>query len=191
MKSISSLAACVVLLTIVRAESPAKLEGFAGIPFGSNAQQAKVAMDSRGAHFNPDKSTSAHMEFHGGTLGTEDVLFWHLYFFDGKSFRADVRMNSPFNRRFAKYDEVKKLISDKYGPPSEATPTEAAQVVTEEAELFDLVRNGKATVGAKWIVEGGSIKCEIAKKNNEVWIRLLYEDEALTKVYTSRRMKDY
>src|SRR5205823_11311690 len=77
LKTIFSLAACcLVSLAGLCGEPNAKLDGFAGIPFGSSAEQVKVAMDARGAHLNADKSTSAHMEFQGGTLGKEDVLFW-------------------------------------------------------------------------------------------------------------------
>lgn len=177
-------------------EDPAaKLDGFAGILFGSSKDQVKTAMDARGAHLNADKSSSAHMEFQGGAFGKDDVLYWHLYFVNGKFFRGSASINSPFSERFAKYEGLKKLIIEKYGAPAEETTntgtSEQNDDDNDQNDLYDAVRSGKALVKAQWTTDSGSITCEILKRYNAVWIRLTYEDKALAKVYSDKQLKDY
>src|SRR5215210_4979607 len=87
-KTFCALVLLLVSLGPAVAEFPAKLDGFAGITFGSSVEQAKAAMDTRGAVFNPEKSSGAHLEFSGGTFHNEPASYWHLYFLDGKLYRA-------------------------------------------------------------------------------------------------------
>jgi hypothetical protein len=185
MKTLYIVILAILLCPIVNAEPPAKIDGFAGIPFGSTPDQVKAAMDSRGAVFEPKFSTAEHLAFKGASFSDEPAGGWNFYFSDDKLFRALVSINPPSGDHLDTYYRIKKLISDKYGKPFQETKLEV-----EPDKVYELVRSGQAALKASWREASPgnhSISCNVDRySDSEVCIQIIYQDDAIDAQVSSK-----
>ena len=175
---------------MVQAEAPASFNGMAGIEFGSTVDQVKAAMDSRGAGLDANESTSAHLEYKGGTFNNDSVGYWHFYFADGKLYKASVAFFPPDRQHLAFYDQVKKAISDKYGEPFQQT-----KIDMDPTDLFDLIQSGKADLEADWRIllpSSHSISCRMFdREGGSVMIRVTYQDDVVAAQLSDKEAHDF
>lgn len=189
MKSFLTIAFSILLAFHAHAEPSPTIDGLAGIPFGSTAEQVKAAMDTRGAVLHRNLSTGAHMEFEGGSFSNEDADFWHFYFADGKLYKASVSLKPGNRQHLDTYERIKKLLEAKYGKPFQETKLEM-----EPAALYEMVRSGKAVLEADWkqaTPSSRSIACKLFRRaENLVIIRIIYQDDAVESQVADKQKND-
>jgi hypothetical protein len=140
------LAVTLLLIASSHADPPAaKIDGVAGVSFGSTVDQVKAAMAFREAKFLDKASTATELQFKDGSFNNEDVSWWHFYFMDGKMYKATILIYPSDHQQLAAYERTKKLISDKYGEPSQATKIEMAP-----DQLMEMVRSNKLVLETDW-----------------------------------------
>src|ERR1700678_2045245 len=115
MKAFGIAVISLLFATLLYAGPTAALDGMAGIPFGSTADQVKAAMDARGAVLESG-SSGEHLHFRGGSFNNDPAGSWHFYFADGKLYKASVNISPPDVQYIPTYNRIAKAISDKYGP---------------------------------------------------------------------------
>jgi len=190
MKRLCIATICILLPLFLHADPAATLDGIAGIPFGSNVDQVKAAMDSRGAVLDANESTNSHLEYKGGTFNNDSVAYWHFYFSDGKMYKASVSFLPGSLQHLPFYDRTVKTISDKYGPPFQQT-----KIDLSSGPLFNLIQSGKADLETDWHIlapSSHSIVCRIFDRlNGSVMIRVTYQDDVVAQQLTDKETHDF
>jgi hypothetical protein len=169
---------------------PPKIEGMAGVPFGSGATQVKAAMDAHNATLDAAESDSEHLIYTGGTFNDERVTRWN-FFFDGPAvYKANVILSPAKKQHFITYNRVLKALSDKYGDPSQP-----ADIGDEAPSLYDAVNSGKTRLEAIWHTNTPSqrhIACQMFLDRNfgNVIIKIIYQDDTVAAQLSNDSKKD-
>ncbi len=91
-------------------------DGFADMKWRSTKDEVKAVMEPKGAKPVKKWETPSKLVFDYGKLAGMGVDAWDIDFSDGKFWRgvATFSQSAPSERIF---DVLKKMLSDKYGPP--------------------------------------------------------------------------
>lgn len=93
--------------------------GFMGVAFGAAPAEIVRVVSTRGGATSPEElpSTFDKLELTGGTFAGQEALKWTLEFADGRFAAATVTLK-PDGNGLAVFNEIRKTLVEKYGPPS-------------------------------------------------------------------------
>jgi hypothetical protein len=135
MKHVLTLA-FLALASVSSLNAVEQIEDFLGLKFGANQAAAKAAMTAHG--FKLDKS-DATLTFKDGTYSGQPTKEVKLEFDGDRFIRATVVFEVRSGKReecarlgLEAYDQVKKALSDKYGPPASTTSVPRAKILAEK-----------------------------------------------------------
>jgi hypothetical protein len=173
-----ALAAFLFAITL-RADPPAAIDTFAGLPFGATQDQVRTAMNEHGAEIRPGMDSPDHQSYIGGTFNNQDVNWWHFYFKDGKLYKSVAVFTAPDGQNLAKYNDIVDMVTKKYGPPFQQTKLDMAP-----DDLDGLIANGKAALETDWRGANPgsrSISCKLIESvfPGAIVIRLAYQDDSI------------
>jgi len=174
-----SIFVCVLFLAFVHstlAQAPAvansvqtQIDGFLNIPFGANPETLKKQYPSRArGRFNRQLSHDGYLWFDGGKFAGFKVHHAALLSMGDRFWMADVRLESTSKDHEKEYATFKKLLSEKYGPPSREERTEGIECswtfpVADAPPSTILLGSDPHGVGAKIMYISDSVKAGAPK----------------------------
>ena len=93
--------------------------GFMGVAFGAAPAEIVRVVSTRGGATAPEElpTTFDKLELTGGTFAGQEALKWTLEFVNGRFAAATVTLK-PDGNGLAVFNEIRKTLVEKYGPPS-------------------------------------------------------------------------
>ncbi len=111
------------------AEQGKQVEGLLGLPWGTSLQDAKKQFPGRsGARLDRIKSDDRELLFTGGKFAGFRASSFLLHFVNGRFWKGDIRLESKSARHEAEFGTLKRMLTEKYGPPKRDVSSEAGMV---------------------------------------------------------------
>jgi hypothetical protein len=111
------------------AEEGVKVKGLLGLPWGSTLEDAKKQFPNRsGARLDRINSDDRKVLFNGGKFAGFRATSFLLHFVNGRFWKGDIRLESKSAKHQTEFATLKRMLTEKYGPPARDVNSEAGMV---------------------------------------------------------------
>ncbi len=112
-----------VILAVMAATAPAFAapvapDGVLGIPWGSSKEKVKEVMSARADVIFDHEEAGRLLWFKGGDFAGRRMMFFVGATKDDKIYQGDVVLVQQYGSQQAQFEEIKKMLIAKYGPPN-------------------------------------------------------------------------
>jgi hypothetical protein len=166
----------VFIITQIIIFGQAELTGAIGLTFGMNQSSVKGILMKKGGTLSMEKDD--YMSFIRVQMGTKTADVVICQFVNNKLFEIDADFIPKVETKSQElYDEVRKIIVDKYG---ESKSFRIFNGIYEDGASYEMqaIRTGNESIATYWtdFKIGNSIALEIKANGNLVYVSLIYQD---------------